>query len=70
MKLTIHHACNYFTQNQWESDAGFDPSQVLYVGDTVEYKGHIPGGMILAHKSHGIPQMIVLDPNDTCELRS
>jgi len=67
LTLTIRETCPYFTAEQWaQPEPAGEEHQTLPTGTVVEYRGHVPGGMVAAR--HG-EQNIVIHPLATEELK-
>lgn len=63
--LTIKVECCYATEHEWRNRRTPDPLHVIQKGETVEYLGHVPGGMVqVRHKG----ETVVIHPGATVEL--
>lgn len=65
--LTLKAKAQYLTMEQWnEGLSPADESQLLSVGDKVQYMAHLAGGMVKVKLSSG--ECAVIHPGSTSEL--
>ena len=65
LTLTIKNRAGYMTEHDWTHSSKASVSGYLAAGLAVEYRGHIPGGMV---KAAYAGEIIVLHPASTVEL--
>lgn len=63
--LTLKSSTSCYTEAEWCDYENMPPSRDIEQGVTVEYLGHLPGGMVQVR--HG-DEILVLHPAATVEL--
>lgn len=65
LPLTIKAECCYATEHEWRNSQTPDSLHVIQPGETVEYLGHVPGGMVRVRHNG---ETVVIHPGATAEL--